>query len=93
MTSENRDGPDAGQHGRTGGTGQSNGGAYPNPHSGKGGGQGGDTSDTTGGQTGQGYHGGGQLGDQNHSDTDHHGASRQSGPSHGPTTDTDNRDA
>jgi hypothetical protein len=49
-------------NGRSGG-GDSGGGAYPNPHTGKEGG-GKDGYMGTGGQTGMAYHGHGQLGDQ-----------------------------
>jgi hypothetical protein len=44
------------------GAGESGGGAYPNPHGGKAGGKDGFLGG--GGQTGKGYHGHGQLGDE-----------------------------
>ena len=44
------------------GAGESGGGAYPNPHRGKDGGKDGFTG--SGGQTGKGYHGSGQLGEE-----------------------------
>lgn len=61
--------------------GESGGGAYPNPHSGHGdpdapAKDGAGPRDHVGGQTNQGYHGGGQAGDDGR--TGHHAASRTS---------------
>ena len=49
---------DAGTHGKSGGS-ESAGGAYPNPHTGKE--ERGESGHFDGGQSGQGYYGGGQL--------------------------------
>lgn len=80
------------QYGGSFGGGQSGGGAYANPHTSHGGGEGGNrygaergNDRTTGGQTNQGYYGGGQMGDQKF-DKDVHGhnaASKASGPEQG----------
>lgn len=82
------------QYGGTFGGGQSAGGAYANPHTGQGGGQGGGNRVTgergdarhTGGQSNQGYYGSGQMGDRNYDDHDHNDASRASSPDAGDAT-------
>ena len=81
------------QYGGSMGGGQSGGGAYANPHTGRGGGQGGNRvtgtrgdAGHTGGQSNQGYYGGGQMGDRNYSTQDHNAASRASGPDAGDAT-------
>jgi|GEM_PF-2131802 len=81
------------QYGGSFGGGQSGGGAYPNPHSGHGGGEGGNRvtgargdAKNTGGQTNQGYYGGGQMGDRNLDDKSHNAASTASGPEQGDAT-------
>lgn len=82
------------QYGGSFGSGQSGGGAYANPHTGSGGGQGGnrvsgDRGDAlnTGGQTSQGYYGGGQMGDRNYDKGDsHNAASTAGGPGGGERT-------
>lgn len=81
------------QYGGSFGGGQSGGGSYPNPHTGSGGGEGGNraTGDrgdasNTGGQSNQGYYGGGQMGDRNLGDSNHNAASTASGPEQGSRT-------
>ena len=65
MTEPDQHGELASRRGGTGQTGESGGGAYPNPHSGKDGSPDGpDKFLGHGGQTGMGYHGKGQLGDE-----------------------------
>lgn len=78
------------QYGGSFGGGQSGGGTYANPHTGTPPGQGGNrygnqrgAAETTGGQSGQGYYGGGQMGDRNDSDNSHAAASKVGGPEHG----------
>jgi hypothetical protein len=66
--------PDAQGTGRPDGTGQSAGGPYPNPHSGKT--EAGTQADEAEALTNGGYHGGGQQGARNWSDRDHHAASK-----------------
>lgn len=63
--------------GRPGGGGQSGGGAYPNPHSGKN--ARGDEAGDEEALTNHGYFGGGQAGAQNWSGSDHHAAARPKG--------------
>ncbi len=84
------------QYGGSFGGGQSGGGAYANPHSGQGGGEGGNrmtgdrgNASNSGGQSGQGYYGGGQMGDRNLGETSHNAASTQGGPEHGNATYAD----
>lgn len=60
--------------GRPGGAGQSAGGPYPNPHSGKTEREG--AADDKAALTNEGYHGGGQQGARNWSGRDHHAASK-----------------
>ncbi len=81
------------QYGGSFGPGQSGAGAYPNPHTGRGGCEGGNRvtgargdAKNTGGQTNQAYYGGGQLGDRNYSDHSHSGGSTASGPEQGSRT-------
>ena len=62
---------------RGGGAGQSGGGPYPNPHSGKT--ERGDQADDREALTNGGYHGGGQQGGRNWSGRDHHAASKGGG--------------
>ena len=59
------------------GGGQSAGGPYPNPHSGKT--ERGAQADDKAARTNEGYHGGGQQGGRNWSGRDHHAASKGSG--------------
>lgn len=59
-----RDPPSAGRPDMEENAGQSGGGAYPNPHSGK------DEGDFHGGQSVMGYHGKGQLGSKDVGETD-----------------------
>lgn len=76
-----RQGSGKGDQGKRGvggsfGGGQSAGGPYANPH-------GTDAAKTKvdhGGQTEQGYHGGGQAGSENSGSSDHHAASRRDSP-------------
>lgn len=85
------------QYGGSFGGGQSGGGAYANPHTGSGGGQGGNRfgsergdAEQTGGQTNQGYYGGGQMGDRNYDEGDsHNAASTASDPARGDRTYAD----
>lgn len=81
------------QYGGSFGGGQSAGGAYPNPHTGQDGGQAGSqvsgrrgSADHTGGQSSEGYYGGGQLGDRNYDDKSHNAASTAGGPERGGAT-------
>lgn len=79
------------QYGGSFDAGQSAGGAYPNPHTGKGVEDDAVTGDKLdprehGGQTNMGYYGGGQMGDRNYSDSDHHGGSTTSGQDSGTGT-------
>jgi hypothetical protein len=81
------------QYGGSFNGGQSGGGAYANPHTGHGGGQGGNRvtgargdAGHTGGQSNQGYYGSGQMGDRNFDAQDHNAASRASGPDAGDAT-------
>lgn len=63
--------------GRPGGAGQSAGGPYPNPHSGKT--ERNAQADDKDALTNEGYHGGGQQGGKNWSGRDHHAASKGAG--------------
>lgn len=62
-------GPD--QYGGSYAGGQSGGGAYANPHTGRA-----PAEDVNNGQVGKGYYGGGQAAGRNDGDSDHHAASR-----------------
>lgn len=73
------------QYGGSYGAGQSGGGAYPNPHSGRDAGSKREqdsrsSGPDTEGQSEQAYYGGGQAGADNRSENDHTAASRQGGP-------------
>ena len=81
------------QYGGSFGGGQSGGGSYANPHTGSGGGEAGNrmTGDrgeaaNTGGQSNQGYYGGGQMGGRNEDDSSHNAASTASRPDAGDAT-------
>lgn len=69
------------QYGGSLGPGQSSGGAYPNPHSGKqGDDDAGGASGEHGGQMHVGYYGGGQMGGRSHGGGDHHAGATYDSP-------------